>query len=128
MFTTYTCMDYLFSYRKRLCIGRNVAHLSYLPLPKFPAAPANSSPSHTSSTPTTTPRSPTRDGSIDVSDPRPSPITSPCHWKQVFIKSQQLLHNWKRGRYYLSPLLKGHGKPVTSIACDGANTCTLQEF
>lgn len=49
----------------------------------------------------------------------PSPHSSPdSGWKQVYIRAYTLHRNWREGRLFLPPLLRGHSKPVTTIACD----------
>ena len=47
---------------------------------------------------------------------RLSPI---CKWKNIFIRVHHLNKNWEKGRYSVSPLLKGHSEKVTAIACNG---------
>lgn len=42
-----------------------------------------------------------------------------CRWKKTYLKAKQLCFNWRWGAYRVLPLMRGHRKPVTSIACDG---------
>lgn len=42
-----------------------------------------------------------------------------CRWKRIYLKAKQLCFNWQWGVYHVLPLMRGHRKPVTSIACDG---------
>ena len=42
-----------------------------------------------------------------------------CRWKRTYLKAKQLCFNWQWGVYQVLPLMRGHRKPVISIACDG---------
>lgn len=37
----------------------------------------------------------------------------------MYRRAYTLQQNWRDGRYAIAGLLRGHNKPVTSIACDG---------
>lgn len=47
------------------------------------------------------------------------PLLCANQWKTVYGRAYTLEQNWREGKYYLSPLLRGHSKPVSSIECDG---------
>ncbi|XP_052269309.1 F-box/WD repeat-containing protein 7-like isoform X1 [Dreissena polymorpha] len=42
-----------------------------------------------------------------------------CKWKNIYIRVHHLHKNWRKGRYSVSPLLKGHTEKVTAMACNG---------
>ena len=46
-------------------------------------------------------------------------LPNTCHWKKAYLKGKRLHYNWTKGVYTVVPLLRGHKKPVTAMACDG---------
>lgn len=49
-------------------------------------------------------------------DTRLSPI---CKWKHVYLRMYHLTRNWEKGRFYVSPTLRGHSQRVTAIDSNG---------
>ncbi len=41
-----------------------------------------------------------------------------CRWKYVFMTGRVLEGNWRRGIYWVAPILRGHREPITGL-------CTL---
>jgi len=54
-----------------------------------------------------------------LSVPEQTSLSQVCKWKNIFIRVHYLNKNWRRGRYTVSPLLKGHTEKVTALACNG---------
>lgn len=55
----------------------------------------------------------------NISASCPLVASQTCQWREVYKRAFTLKQNWKKGRYSLSPLLRGHSKPVTTITCEG---------
>ncbi|XP_052106696.1 F-box/WD repeat-containing protein 7-like [Mytilus californianus] len=53
-------------------------------------------------------------------DTRLSPI---CKWKHVYLRMYHLTRNWEKGRFFVSPTLRGHSQRVTAIDSNG--TCLV---
>ncbi|WAR19885.1 FBXW7-like protein [Mya arenaria] len=59
--------------------------------------------------------------------PEDSRLSSLCKWKNIFIRVKHLHQNWRKGRYTVSPMLKGHTEKVTAFACNGRCVVTGSE-
>ncbi|VDI19575.1 F-box and WD-40 domain protein 7, partial [Mytilus galloprovincialis] len=46
-----------------------------------------------------------------------------CKWKHVYLRMYHLTRNWEKGRFYVSPTLRGHSQRVTAIDSNG--TCLV---
>ena len=49
-------------------------------------------------------------------DTRLSPI---CKWKHVYLRMHHLTRNWDKGRFFVSPILRGHKQRVSAIDSNG---------
>ncbi|XP_053376299.1 F-box/WD repeat-containing protein 7-like [Mercenaria mercenaria] len=59
--------------------------------------------------------------------PEETTLSPICKWKNIFIRVHHLNKNWVKGRYTVSPLLKGHTEKVTAIECNGKYIVTGSE-
>ncbi|XP_033125969.1 probable E3 ubiquitin ligase complex SCF subunit sconB [Anneissia japonica] len=48
-----------------------------------------------------------------------------CKWKGIYMRAHHLTMNWRHGKYFVAPPLRGHQDRVTCLDCNGTRQRTI---